>query len=66
MRAASDPETSEMNWRAFDLCELPFASPTIPIRMLWHRRFDERPAHVWLRKLVQQTAKNLSHAYPRY
>jgi DNA-binding transcriptional LysR family regulator len=49
-----------MNRGAFDLCELPFASPTIPIRMLWHRRFDERPAHVWLRKLVQQTAKNLS------
>jgi DNA-binding transcriptional LysR family regulator len=60
MRAAPDPETSEMNRGAFDLCELPFASPTIPIRMLWHRRFDERPAHVWLRNLVQQTAKNLS------
>jgi hypothetical protein len=55
-----------MNWGAFDLCELPFASPTIPIRMLWHRRFDERPAHVWLRKLVQQTAKSLSHAHPQY
>jgi DNA-binding transcriptional LysR family regulator len=38
------------------MCELPFASPTIPTRMLWHRRFDNQPAHLWLRKLVQQTA----------
>jgi hypothetical protein len=29
-----DPETSEMNWGAFDLGELPFASPTTPIKML--------------------------------
>jgi hypothetical protein len=29
------------------------------------RRFLDRPAHVWLRKLVQQTAKSLSHAYPQ-
>jgi DNA-binding transcriptional LysR family regulator len=26
------------------------------IGMLWHRRFDNQPAHLWLRKLVQQTA----------
>jgi hypothetical protein len=26
--------------------------------MLWHRRFDDQSAHLWLRKLVQQTAES--------
>jgi len=34
--------------------ELPFDSPVIHTGMLWHRRFDDQPAHLWLRKLVQQ------------
>ncbi len=38
------------------ICKLPFASPSLPTGMLWHRRFDNQPAHLWLRKLVQQTA----------
>jgi DNA-binding transcriptional LysR family regulator len=38
--------------------ELPFASPMIAIGMIWHRRFDTQPAHLWLRKLVQQTAES--------
>jgi len=37
--------------------ELPFESPVIRTGMLWHRRFDDQPAHVWLRKLVQQTTE---------
>jgi DNA-binding transcriptional LysR family regulator len=40
------------------ICKLPFASPAIRTRMLWHRRFDDQPAHLWLRKLVQQTAES--------
>lgn len=36
--------------------DLPVASPSILTGMLWHRRFDNQPAHLWLRKLVQQTA----------
>jgi DNA-binding transcriptional LysR family regulator len=40
------------------MCGLPFASPVIGTTMLWHRRFDDQPAHLWLRKLVQQTARN--------
>jgi DNA-binding transcriptional LysR family regulator len=40
------------------ICELPFASPTIRTGMLWHRRFDNQPAHLWLRELVQQTAEH--------
>jgi len=37
-------------------CQLPFASPIIRTGMLWHRRFDNQPAHLWLRTLIQQTA----------
>jgi hypothetical protein len=39
-------------------CSLTFASPVIRTGMLWHRRFDDQPAHLWLRKLVQQTAES--------
>jgi DNA-binding transcriptional LysR family regulator len=39
-------------------CKLPFASPTIRTGMLWHRRFDDQPAHRWLRQLVQEAAAN--------
>jgi DNA-binding transcriptional LysR family regulator len=37
-------------------CELPFASPAIRIGMLWHRRFDDQPAHRWLRGVIEQVA----------
>jgi DNA-binding transcriptional LysR family regulator len=40
------------------MCRLPFASPVIRTTMLWHRRFDDQPAHRWLRKLIQQTAES--------
>ena len=40
------------------MCRLPFASPVIRTTMLWHRRFDDQPAHLWLRKLVQRTAES--------
>jgi DNA-binding transcriptional LysR family regulator len=39
------------------ICKLPFLSPAIQTGMLWHRRFDDQPAHLWLRKLLQQTAE---------
>jgi DNA-binding transcriptional LysR family regulator len=38
--------------------ELPFESPVIHTGMLWHRRFDDQPAHLWLRNLVQQTTES--------
>jgi DNA-binding transcriptional LysR family regulator len=38
--------------------ELPFEAPVIHTAMLRHRRFDDQPAHVWLRKLVQQTSES--------
>jgi len=40
------------------ICGLPFASPVIRTTMLWHRRFDDQPAHLWLRQLVQPTAES--------
>jgi DNA-binding transcriptional LysR family regulator len=40
------------------ICELPFASPTIRTEMLWHRRFNSQPAHLWLRRVIQQTVPN--------
>jgi DNA-binding transcriptional LysR family regulator len=39
------------------ISKLPFASPAIRTGLLWHRRFDNQPAHLWLRKLIQQTAE---------
>ena len=46
--------------RSFGLSiyRLPFASPIICTTMLWHRRFDDQPAHLWLRTLVEQTAES--------
>jgi DNA-binding transcriptional LysR family regulator len=36
--------------------KLPFASPSIRTAMLWHRRFDNQPAHRWLRGVIQHAA----------
>jgi DNA-binding transcriptional LysR family regulator len=38
---------------------LPFASPPWDIAMIWHRRHDKHPMHVWLRKTVRQTISAL-------
>jgi hypothetical protein len=36
----------------------PIALPTYPEEAYWHERFDDDPAHVWLRKLVKKTARD--------
>jgi DNA-binding transcriptional LysR family regulator len=33
---------------------LPFATPPVPISLLWHPRFEADPAHRWLRGLVRE------------
>jgi DNA-binding transcriptional LysR family regulator len=38
---------------------LPFASPTLPFAMLWHRRQDDHAAHRWLRGVVSRVARTL-------
>jgi DNA-binding transcriptional LysR family regulator len=36
----------------------PIDLPTYPEEAYWHERFDEDPAHAWLRNLVKKTARN--------
>jgi len=36
----------------------PIDLPTFPEEAYWHQRFDEDPAHTWLRNLVQKTARD--------
>jgi DNA-binding transcriptional LysR family regulator len=36
----------------------PIDLPTYPEEAYWHQRFDEDPAHTWLRNLVKKTAQN--------
>jgi hypothetical protein len=37
----------------------PIDLPTYPEEAYWHQRFDEDPAHTWLRNLVKKTARRL-------
>jgi len=39
-----------------EIKELPFESPQLRSIMLWHRRFDDQPAHRWLRQTVASAA----------
>jgi DNA-binding transcriptional LysR family regulator len=36
-----------------DIQELPFAAPTLDVRMYWHARRDSDPAHAWLRGVFE-------------
>jgi DNA-binding transcriptional LysR family regulator len=36
----------------------PIDLPTYPEEAYWHQRFDEDPAHTWLRNLVKKIARN--------
>jgi DNA-binding transcriptional LysR family regulator len=40
----------------------PFALPTVDVRSVWHRRFQNDPAHCWLRSIVTKTATRLSRS----
>jgi DNA-binding transcriptional LysR family regulator len=40
-----------------EIKELPFESPQLRSIMLWHRRFDDQPAHRWLRQTVAAAAR---------
>ena len=37
----------------------PYSSPKAPMNMVWHRRFDNHPAHRWLRDIVLSVTKRL-------
>jgi hypothetical protein len=47
-RSSADPTRS--------IKELPFESAILRSVMLWHRRFDNQPAHRWLRETVASAA----------
>ena len=44
---------------ALQLRELPFTSPTVRTSMLWHRKLDGYPAHLWLRDLIASVGRGL-------
>jgi hypothetical protein len=41
---------------------MPIELPTYPEEAYWHERFDEDPAHAWLRELIQKTARSFGLA----
>jgi DNA-binding transcriptional LysR family regulator len=51
---------------ALQVLALPSSIPTLMTAMLWHRRFDDLPAHRWLRSLVLRVARTLKRQYPRH
>jgi DNA-binding transcriptional LysR family regulator len=44
---------------AIEIRELPFDAPLLHSVMSWHRRFDDVPAHRWLRESIVATAATL-------
>jgi DNA-binding transcriptional LysR family regulator len=41
---------------AIEVTPLPFPSPPLSSVMVWHSRFDDHPAHRWLRDAVRSAA----------
>ncbi len=35
----------------------------LPMHMAWHRRFQDDPAHVWLRRLLDETAAEVARSH---
>jgi DNA-binding transcriptional LysR family regulator len=33
--------------------DTPMKSPIIDVHLIWHQRIQKDPAHVWLRKVIQ-------------
>jgi DNA-binding transcriptional LysR family regulator len=42
-----------------EIREPPYESPRVLTHMLWHRRLDRHPAHLWLRGIVLSVSKSL-------
>jgi hypothetical protein len=42
-----------------EMCELPFDAPKLQSVMSWHRRFDDLPAHRWLRDTIVAAAASI-------
>ena len=44
---------------AIEIRELPFEAPLLHSVMSWHRRFDDVPAHRWLRDTIVAATNTL-------
>ena len=45
--------------KELDHCELPTPSPPLPIYMIWHTRYQNDPAHIWLRRHLEAVTVNI-------
>jgi DNA-binding transcriptional LysR family regulator len=50
--------TQQSRFHPITLLEPPFAIPLIQIKQVWHRRFDNSPKLVWLRRLIADMSQN--------
>jgi DNA-binding transcriptional LysR family regulator len=44
--------------RSLAVRPLPLEVPNVHVDLLWHRRHDARPAHLWLRRAIASAARN--------
>ncbi|GAA2557086.1 LysR family transcriptional regulator [Streptomyces levis] len=44
---------------------LPLTMPDIPVRLVWHRRYDNDPAHAWLREHARRALHDACGSSPR-
>ena len=45
--------------KELDHCELPTPCPPLPIYMIWHARYQNDPAHIWLRRHLEAVTEEL-------
>lgn len=50
--------TQQAGFYPIALLEPPFATPLMQIKQVWHRRFDNSPKLVWLRRLIADMSQN--------
>lgn len=43
-------------------CELPIKSPPLPVYMIWHARYQQDPAHIWLRQHLEALTRDFQSA----
>jgi len=47
-------------YRPLAIRRLPSASPMIETAMIWPRRLDKHPAHLWLRNIVNRVTEDVA------
>ena len=51
--------------RGLESCEVPVATPRLPMYMIWHLRHRHDPLHVWVRSELEAVAREAAPAGPR-